>query len=401
MRRALALSAMILWPSWAHGQDRWVATWAASPAPPVLEAGEAPQRLSPSFNDETVVQSLKVSVGGERLRIRFSNEYGLRALTIGRARVGLVTADGAIRKIDVTFDGQPSVVLPAQSPMFSDPVALKVRPRDVLKLEIYFPQNTGPCGCHARGEQLADVYPGAIEAARGEPARRVNQRVFVTGVDVSAKAARTSVVVALGDSITDGYGSSVGANHRWPDWFAERIAKSGAAISVVNAGISGNHLLRKGLWAGFGDPALARFDRDVLAVSGASHLVILEGVNDIGASPDTTASMLIGAYRQLIARAHDKGLKVVIGTILPFGASAYDKPGAEDVRQAVNAWIRSTRESDGVIDFDAAVRDPANPSRMLGDLHMGDWLHPNDAGYRRMAEAVDLGLFAPGGRSRR
>ena len=210
-------------------------------------------------------------------------------------------------------------------------------------------------------------------------------------------AAPGPVIVAFGDSITDGYLSTTGANRRWPDRLAERLTARfpGRAVAVVNAGIGGNRVLSEGAIAIFGQSALSRFDRDVLSVPGATHVIVLEGVNDLGASRTAppTAAELIAGYRQLIARAHAHGLKIIGATILPYGGAGYFGAPGEAQRQAINTWIRTGHEFDGVTDLDAATRDPAKPERLRADLQSGDWLHPNDAGYRVMGEAVDLGLF--------
>jgi lysophospholipase L1-like esterase len=221
-------------------------------------------------------------------------------------------------------------------------------------------------------------------------------RAFLSGVEVE-RAARGPVIVAFGDSITDGTGSTNGADRRWPDRLAERLVAERATRSaaVVNAGIAGNRVLSDGAIAMFGEGALARLDRDVLSVPGVTHMVVLEGVNDLGmggAKPPSAEEMKAG-YRQLMARARAQGIKVIGATILPYEGARYFHANGEAVRRELNAWIRSGGEFDGVIDFDAAVRDPAAPTRMRADLHAGDWLHPNDAGYRVMGDAVDLRVF--------
>jgi lysophospholipase L1-like esterase len=258
---------------------------------------------------------------------------------------------------------------------------------------LYLP-GRAPCTCHTTGAEVVRVSPPGNhigEAFASVAAESAGYRAFLTGVEVD-DASRGPVIAAFGDSITDGARSTPGANRRWPDRLAERLA--GAA--VVNAGISGNRLLgwaEDRPWAG--EAALARFDRDVLSIPGLTHVVILEGVNDLGrggASPPS-AEELILAYSQLIDRAHGHGAKAIGGTILPYEGAGYFRPEGEAVRQAVNRWIRTSGAFDGVIDFDAAMRDPAAPGKLRADLHSGDWLHPNDAGYRVMGDAVDLKLF--------
>jgi lysophospholipase L1-like esterase len=381
---------------------RWVGSWGASPAPP-MAAGAYGGRIpgTPTFNNQTIVQVVRLSAGGQRLRLRLTNEYGPKALEIGAARVALVDSSGAIvagSDRPVTFSRLAGATIPAGAPLISDPVALPTRTMARLRVSLFLPGDSGGCTCHMSGQELVQVAAGDATKAVPPPATGTAQyRAFLSGVEVETTTAPGPVIVAFGDSITDGYQSTVGANRRWPDRLEERLAARdpGRAIGMVNTGIGGNRVLSDGAIAIFGQSALTRFDRDVLSVPGATHVVVLEGVNDLGASRTAppSAEALIAGYRQLIARAHAHGLKIVGGTILPYGGAAYFAPPGEAVRTAVNTWIRTFHEFDGVIDFDAAIRDPAKPERMRADLQSGDWLHPNDAGYRAMGEAVDLALF--------
>ncbi|MDB5416635.1 MAG: putative esterase [Phenylobacterium sp.] len=399
MRLKLIICALALAMagSAAAAPGKWVASWAAPPTPPLPVA---PARFatwaSPVLNNQTVVQRLRLSAGGARLRLRFTNEYGSKPLAIGRARVALIGADGKVvagSARDLAFSGAPSAVARAHAPLLSDPVALPTRPLAMLQVSLYFPTQTEPCGCHSQGGETAEISPpGDFVGAAFTPASTTENRVFLSGVEVE-RAAAGPVIVAFGDSITDGYLSTVGANRRWPDRLAERLAAAGSNAAVANTGIGGNRVLSDAVLPIFGQSALARFDRDVLGQSGATHLVVLEGVNDLGTPPPPSAEALIAGYRQLIARAHAHGLKVIMGTVLPYKGAPYFRPDGEAVRQAVNGWIRTAHEADGVIDFDAAVRDPADPARLRAAFQSGDWLHPNDAGYRAMGEAVDLKLF--------
>jgi lysophospholipase L1-like esterase len=221
------------------------------------------------------------------------------------------------------------------------------------------------------------------------PASTATYRPYLTGVEVEAASAQP-VIVAFGDSITDGAASTIDTNRRWPDVLAERL-KGRAA--VINAGISGNRVLIDGPASNAGESALTRFDRDVLAMPGVTHLIVLEGVNDIAGRPYPTAAQVIAGYRQLIERAHAHGIKVYVGTILAFGGPGNHPVEPYKTREAINAWIRSNKDADGFIDFDAATRDPSDPLTMRAAWQSGDWLHPSDAGYRAMGEAVDLKLF--------
>jgi lysophospholipase L1-like esterase len=387
----------------------WVQTWGAAPIPPQPALGPFP--ATPSFENVTIRELVRVSSGGQRVRIRFTNEYGTRPLAIGAARMAIADEKGTIEpgsERALTFNGQPSVSIPAGAPFLSDPVVLAVGNLATLSITIYLPEATGTCTCHATGMQTAFVSgAGDYTGKPFEPQQTIESRAFLSGVEVEvARGARA--VVVLGDSISDGVGSTVNADRRWPDLLATRLeATAKPGWGIVNMGISGNQVLSDGA----GQSALARFDRDVLAVPGARVLVIFEGVNDLGLSfghfegpmaealknwmpaSKATADSLIGAYRQLIARARAHGLKVLAATITPYGGAFYYSQEGEAVRQTVNAWIRSTREVDGVLDFDKAVRDPADPTQIRDGYHPGDHLHGTDSAYAAMAAAVDLSLL--------
>ena len=364
---------------------------------PAQPAGTVIPPPAPTFQDQTLVQTMRLSSGGARLRVRFTNEYGRTPLVIGAARVALAAAGGvpAVER-ELTFSGRAGVSVPPGAPMLSDPVALPTRALSTLKIAIHLPETTPECSCHVVGGSDIAISPKGDYTRRPfQPARALylGYRAFLSEVDVE-RPGPGRVVVAFGDSITDGYQSTTDTDRRYPDRLAERLSKRfpNGNVAVVNAGISGNRLLADGRFVSMGQSALARFDRDVLSVPGVTHVIVLEGVNDIGvgAAAPPAAADLIGAYRQLIARAHAHGVKVVGATLLPYEGAAYFRPEGETVRQAVNAWIRTGREFDRVADLDAVLRDPSRPSRMRADLQSGDWLHPNDAGYRAMGDAIDL-----------
>jgi lysophospholipase L1-like esterase len=404
MRLMALICTLALCASHAQAASaRWIGSWGASPAPPMAApAGGGPLRATPTFNNQTVVQVVRLSAGGQRLRIRLTNEYGAKPLEIGAARVALVGADGAVvagSDRAVSFSRAASATIPPGAPLVSDPVALPTKTMARLRISLYLPGESG-CTCHMSGQEFVQVVSGDATQRPLPPAAGPAQyRAFLSGVEVETTASPGPVIAAFGDSITDGYQSTPGANHRWPDRLAERLAARDAnrVAAVVNTGISGNRVLSDGAITIFGQNALSRFDRDVLSIPGVTHVIVLEGVNDLGmagnrASPPS-AEALIAGYRQLIGRAHAHGLKIYGATILPYGGAGYFAPQGEAVRAAVNTWIRTFHEFDGVIDLDAAIRDPAKPERMRADLQSGDWLHPNDAGYKVMGDAVDLALF--------
>ena len=390
---ALALCAFHAQAAGGH----WIGSWAASPAMPMAAPANNPARGTATFNNQTITQVVRLSAGGPQLRIRLSNEYGQQPLQIGAARVALLGADGAVvagSEWKVSFSGAAGALIPPGAPMLSDAVALPTRPLARLRVSLYLPAGSNGCTCHMTGMDLISVAPGDVTEAPPAPAKGAGDfRAFLTEVDVEATAPSGPVIATFGDSITDGYHSSDDANHRWPDRLAERLDAAKRPFAVANTAISGNRVLAEALPI-FGQSALSRFDRDVLSVPGVTHVTVLEGVNDLGMTkPTPAAADIIAGYRQLIARAHEHGLKIIGGTLLPYGGAAYFSAAGEAERQKINAWIRTAREFDGVIDFDAAIRDPAKPERMRAEWQSGDWLHPNDAGYRVMGDAVDLSLF--------
>ncbi|MEV0400366.1 SGNH/GDSL hydrolase family protein [Actinoallomurus sp. NPDC050550] len=371
-----------------HG---WVGSWEASPAQGVTgPAG--------TLSGSSLRNIVHLSAGGAAVRIRLSNRFGTEPLTLGHATVAVrAGADGAAAvpgtMREVTFHGARSASVPAGADLATDPTPLAVRPGTDLLVTLYLPAVAGPVTTHSLAQQISYDAPGgdhARDMSGDAYTGTVGQRYYLTGVDVLNPPTRGSLAV-LGDSITDGYASTVGANHRWPDYLADRIRALPPVrrLGVLNAGISGNRLLLDG--GSFGVNALARFDEDVLSRTNVRTLIVLEGINDIQQTPhQTDPKKLEAAYETIAARAHARGIKVIGATILPFkGWKVYDDT-LEATRQAVNAYIRTSRTFDGVVDFDAVTRDPAAPLAMLPAYDSGDHLHPNDAGYRVMADAVDL-----------
>ncbi|QQV77611.1 SGNH/GDSL hydrolase family protein [Sphingomonas aliaeris] len=359
--------------------------------------GEA---LAKAFNNQTIVQTVRLSAGGTGLRIRLTNEYGSQPLKIGAARVALVDDKGVEvtgSSRTVTFSGIGGTIIPAGSPWLSDTVDLKIPDRARLRITLYFPEDTGLCTCHAAGGETGQVSPrGNFIDAPFDAESTITARAFISEVDIKQATPRP-VVVTYGDSITDGYSSTLNQDRRWPDRLSERLAANGSkrGFGVANAAISGNRILADGAIPLFGQSAIARFDRDVLSVPGVSTVILLIGVNDIGRGGDApiSADALIAGYRQMITRAKAHGIWVVGGTILPYEGASYYRADGNAVRQTINRWILSSGEFDGTIDFDRATRDPARPNRLRANLQSGDWLHPNDEGYRVMGNAIPLSVL--------
>ena len=398
----------------AAQSNAWIATWAASPQ------AAAPDRDEPLLNieDQTVRERVRVSIGGAQLRIRLSNEYGSAPLLIGAATVAVPDDPASVKPGSiqaVTFGGRNSVVIPAGEPVLSDPVAFSVNPGAEISISLYFPKLVATPTLHwlALKRAVVSKHGDHTRAEKIEDGAVSTSLILVSAVLVPAQPGQR-LVVAFGDSVTDGDGSTVEADHNWPSDLVRRLGKTrdGSRVAVVNEGIAGNRLLGDCFMVNvgcFGVSALARFDRDALALPGATHAVVLEGINDIGfpgaqlageslADPADarTAEDLIDAYLQLISRAHAHGVKLIGATMTPF--EGVDVPGyyseaKEATRQAVNKWIRTSGSFDGVIDFDAVLRDPDHPSRLLPKFASKDHLHPNDAGYQAMADAVDFALF--------
>jgi lysophospholipase L1-like esterase len=404
-KHAACIGALMLAAHCASAQadtskpEHWVSSWGTAQIVP-----EGPNALpAAQWRDATLRQIVHLSLGGERLRVRISNLYGTQPLLVDAASVALAvqpgSADlkpGSVRAL--TFSGRPNVMVPAGAEYYSDPVDLSVPRAADLAISLHFPsepsRQTGHPG--ARGNNFS-VAGNLVMAPKLEGAQAFTRWYQIADVEV-ASAPGARAIVAIGDSITDGYGVVNDTNTRWTDHFAARIARNGYAnVGVVNAGIGGGRLLRDGV----GTNLAARFDRDVLARSGVSHAIVLVGVNDVGVlhrnGEDTPAARqamlddLKDSYRQLAERAHAHSICLIVGTMPPYTASDYYRPGPENEkdRQALNTWIRSTPLFDGVADFDAALRDPAQQDRLLKAAD-NDGLHPSAVGYQLMADAVPL-----------
>ena len=390
----------------------WIDTWSASPQPVWEPDFFAPAGIPRTLRNQTIRHVARISLGGSRVRVEFSNEYGEHPLVIGAAHVALAGEKDAIAPGSdrvLTFSGSTSITVPPGAPVWSDPVDLAVPALGSVAVSLFLPEVTPATTWHNDARQTAYISgEGDFTAAeRFEPAQTVTSRIFLSGIAVDA-APEARAVVLFGNSITDGDGSTLDANHRWPDFLAERLNKANPKVAVLNEGISGARVLRDRM----GDNALARFDRDVLSHPRADTVVLMMGINDIGwpetilvpkGEPAPSAEDVIDGYEQIIARAHANGMRIIGATLTPFEDTfrgtplyGYYSEAKEAKRAAINQWIRTSGAFDGVIDFDAATRDPANPKHIQAQYDKGDHLHPNDTGYKAMAESVDLGLLGVG-----
>ena len=382
--------------------DRWVGTWATSPvAAPNTDA-------SVGSADTTYREIVHVSLGGPLVRIVFTNEFGTEPLTIGAAHIALAAKNesGApspsislMSANALTFGGNPSITIPAGGLAVSDPAGLKLPPLSDMVVSFFVPAQTiHTVSAHGFADQTSYTASGNVvgAASLASPAT-ITSWPFLKGVDVLVSP-DSGAIVTFGDSITDGALSTRDANARWPDVLARRLHgnKKTAHLAVLNEGIGGNRVLHDNT----GPNALARFDRDVTAQAGVQYVVLMESINDIGHATDpnspfdiVSAQDLIAGLSQLAARAHVHGIKVIGATLTPFVGAKYQSAAGETMRQAVNDWIRTTKDLDGVIDFDKATRDPANPGVFLPSCDSGDHLHPADGGYKIMGDSIDLSLF--------
>jgi len=382
-----------------EGKEHWVATWTTAQLLVRPQAAPRPGAAQ-GFTNQTVRMIVRGSIGGERLRVKLSNAFGSDPVIVGAAHIALRSAESRIVPESdraLSFNGKPGTTIGPGMVILSDAVDLSVPQLADLAVSLYFPGETGPPTIHSTALHTTYIseegdFTGGTEIAGGTTTQSY---YWLAGVDMMAPA-DAALIVAYGDSITDGARSTPNTDHSWPALLAERlVANEGTAnIAVGNMGIGGNRVLRDGS----GASALARFDRDVLSQSGVKWLIMVEGINDIGRiarDPEqaVTAEELIGAYQQIIERAHTHGIQVIGGTLTPFEGAGYFTPEGEAVRMAANDWIRTSGAYDAVVDFDDATRDPDNPGRFHPDLDPGDHLHPNDDGYQAMADAIDLSIF--------
>ena len=395
----LVVPALLLFatlPVHVHAANRqWVGTWAASPM--LASMGAARGHFDATFRE-----IVHISNGGSQVRVRFTNEFGIDGLTIGNAHVAVSAGGSAIQAGSdhaLTFLGATSVRIPPGAQMYSDPVDLSVAPQSDVAVSFYLPAQIAHTETyHAFADQDNFVAVGDQTGASSlTGATTVQSWFYLDGVDVPAVAG-SEAVVAFGDSITDGAHSTPNANRRWPNVLADRLKAVPAQnqIAVLDEGIGGNRILNDQA----GPSALARYERDILSQNGVRYLIILESINDIGRlahvttpDDDVTAEQLEGGLKQLADAAHQHGIKVYGATLTPYGGANYYSAKGEQVREAVNNWIRHSGTFDAAIDFAQVTGDPANPNQFNPAYDSGDHLHPNDAGYKAMGDAIDLSLF--------
>jgi lysophospholipase L1-like esterase len=396
----LALASLVFTAASSRAQSaphqQWVGTWAASP----MQADGINIRL---FSGVTMREIVHISAGGEQIRLRFTNEFGVDPLTIVDAHVALSAGGSAIQSGTdraVTFGGDAWVNIPPGGAIFSDPVALAVAPFADVAVSFYLPPQIMRAETfHSFADEDNFVADGRASIAPELPqAAKILSWYFFDGIDVSASQG-SFAIVTLGDSITDGAHSTLNANRRWPDVLAARLGQDPTLshVTVLNEGIGGNRVLNEGA----GPSAISRADRDVLAQSGVRYVMVLESINDIGRLAHVqvpwdaiTAPQLEWGLKQIADRAHEHGLKIIGATLTPYGGAGYYCDAGEHVREAVNDWIRSSGVFDGVVDFDKITSDPQNPKAFNPLYDSGDHLHPSDAGYKAMGEGIDLTLFA-------
>jgi lysophospholipase L1-like esterase len=420
--------------------DRWVGTWATAevgrpqnPVPPApalrpfmantrCPAPAAPpvapppgQTFAPApyvhFSNQTLRQIVHTSIGGSKVRVVLSNAYGTAPVTIGGAHIALRDKQGDIQTASgraLTFSGKPTITIPANAVMYSDPANLTVPQLSDLAIDLYLPGTTNaPATLTMHGGAFQTSYISETGNYVGKttlPAVGTTRSWFLLSrVDVVSPES-AGAIVAFGDSITDGAGSTPDTNSRWPDRLAQRLLSQGMKMGVLNAGIGGNRVLNEATVpagvdvraVGAGINALARFEHHVLSLPGVTHVIVMEGINDIGNARENTtptAEDLIAGHKQLIEQAHTRGLKILGATLTPFWGAAYYTEAGEAKRQALNEWIRTSKAYDGVVDFDKATRDPNDPKKLLEKYDSCDYLHPGDAGYAAMGDAIDLSLF--------
>jgi lysophospholipase L1-like esterase len=396
----IAITAIVLMillnPGILNAKKNWVGTWAT--APQLVEPHNNPP--APGLSNNSIREIVRVSIGGKYIRVKFSNEHSKSPVTLKSVNIAASTGNGNIDIAslrELKFNGQSEYIMQPGAVLVSDPVKFDLKPRMDVAITLYIGNTSETVTGHPGSRTTSYIIQGNDKNVTDfSNAVKTDHWYIISGIDVvSPKKARA--VAIIGNSITDGRGSGTNLQNRWPDIFSERLLenKSTKNVGVLNLGIGGNCVLRGGL----GPTALRRYDKDVLGQSGVKWVVIFEGVNDLGGIPDIEdvankkADDLINAYKEMINKAHEKGLKVYGATIMPFKKNGYYKPYREMARNKVNEWIRTGGFFDAVIDFDKTIRNPADTACMIESLQDNDYLHPNQAGHRKTGESVDLNLF--------
>ncbi|OGT78322.1 MAG: hypothetical protein A3I78_03780 [Gammaproteobacteria bacterium RIFCSPLOWO2_02_FULL_56_15] len=405
--------------AWTQNQENWVATWGTSPlfaleSPPAWMVPPPPELLPPDpppspippvpqeLHDQTVRMIVRTSIGGDALRLQLSNAQGLPPVQIGAVRVALHTTASSIDPATdhlVTFGGNTGITIYPGAMVVSDPIKLEVAALTELAVSLYLTESSDTRALHELGLNTTYIASGNVVSAATLQADETNRSYFwLSGIEVKATDS-AAAVIAFGDSITDGFSTTADKHQAWPALLAQRLQQDVAMqhLSVINAGISGNRVLRNLA----GSSALTRFDRDVLARSGVNWIILLEGINDINftALPDApksqhaTAAQIIEGLSQLVDRAHARGIKVMGATLTPMGGLWLFNQQTEGMRLAVNEWIRNSGKYDAIVDFDAVTRDANAPSQLKAEYNSGDNIHPNDAGNKAMAAAIDISVF--------
>jgi lysophospholipase L1-like esterase len=409
-----ALTALLIFPL-AHAEpvsrNGWVASWTASPQAIWGKDFAFPTNIPAVIEGQTLRQVARISLGGNKVRLVFSNAYGKQPLKIGAATVAVTDKASSVQTATlktVTFSGETSATIPPGAPLLSDPLDLPVNALSHMTVSTFLPDNTPTTTFHWDARQTAWLAAGnQVSAPTLTSATAMTTRTLLTGIEVQTAQPEPQAIAVIGDSITDGDGVSVDSDARWPDFLAQRLAPKG--IAVINAGISGGRLLSDQM----GDNAVARFARDVLDQPGVRTAIVLIGINDISWSgtifaPDaplpTLESLQMG-YRQLVAQAHRRGVRIIGVTLTPFEGALHDSPvhgyytaDKDALRQKLNAWIRDSGTFDAVIDFDKYAADPAHPLRLAPAIDSGDSLHPGDAGNRMLAEKIPLEVLMSSGK---
>ncbi len=400
-RKSMILASCLLLSSWsllgrpvADSTTKWVGTW--STAPQLVEPGNMPP--SPGLTNNSLRQVVEVSIGGDTLRVKFTNEFSTSAVTMKSVQIAVSTGGNTINAAtnkELKFNGNAEVTMNAGVAVTSDPIAFSVAPRTDVAITIYFGQTSATVTGHPGSRTTSYIIPGNTSTTTDFTGAVTTDHWYnINTIDVLAPTTAACVAI-LGNSITDGRGSTTNGQNRWPDIFSKALLQDPRTqhVGVINMGIGGNCVLVGGL----GPTGVSRYDRDILSQSGVRWAIVFEGVNDIGrvrsaTAATTTATNLIAAYSQMIAKAHAKNIRIYGGTITPFKGNGYYNQFSEQCRNTVNQWIRTKGNYDGCIDFDKTIRNPLDTASLVS-TYQNDGLHPDSTGYKTMGGSIDLNLF--------